>query len=45
MKAQKKEVLATQEIKKGQVVNAENVKFDTAIVKNAVDKLDTKKAD
>ena len=43
MKAQKKEVLATQEIKKGQVVNAENVKFDTAIVKNAVDKLDTKK--
>ena len=43
MKTQKKEVLATQEIKKGQVVNAENVKFDTAIVKNAVDKLDTKK--
>ena len=28
MKTQKKEVLATQEIKKGQVVNAENVKFE-----------------
>ena len=43
MKTQKKEVLATSEIKKGEVVNAENVKFDTAIVKSAVDKLDTKK--
>ena len=43
MKTQKKEVLATSEIKKGEVVNSENVKFDTAIVKNAVDKLDTKK--
>ena len=43
MKTQKKEVLATSEIKKGEVVNSQNVKFDTAIVKNAVDKLDTKK--
>ncbi len=36
MKAQKKEVITTSEIKKDDVVNAENVKF-------AVDKLDTKK--
>tara|TARA_R100000655_G_scaffold78926_1_gene118329 strand:- start:49 stop:954 length:906 start_codon:yes stop_codon:yes gene_type:complete len=43
MKTQKKEVLATSEIKRGEVVNSENVKFDTTIVKNAVDKLDTKK--
>ena len=43
MKTQKKEVIATTTINKGEIVAPQKVEFDTAIVKSAVDKLDTKK--
>ena len=42
MKPQKKQVIATEPIKQGEVISSQKVEFDSKLIKNAVDQLNTK---